>query len=76
MPEYMNQERPRNIPVKAGGEPRRVVVRLVRMDGTEEFVPGRSVRYAGQTHVMVAVGSPTEYFWFRAEDVNLAEGRR
>jgi len=73
MPDYMNSERPRNIPVKPGGEAHRVVVRLVRMDGTEEFAAGRSVRYAGQTHVMVAVGSPTEYFWFRAEDVTPAQ---
>jgi hypothetical protein len=73
MAEYMNEQRPSSIPVKPGGEPHRVVVRLVRMDGTVEFAPGRSVRYAGQTHVMVAVGSPTEYFWFRSEDVSAAE---
>jgi len=43
----------------------------VRLDGTEEYVPGRSVRYAGQSHIMVAVGNPTEYFWLRAEDVTI-----
>ena len=73
MPEYMNAERPANIPVRPGGEPRRVIARLVRMDGTEEFLPGRSVRYSGQTHVMVAVGSPVEYHWLRAADVTVAE---
>ena len=47
--------------------------RLVRLDGTEVFLPGRSVRYSGQTHVMVAVGSPVEYFWLRKDDVTDAE---
>ena len=42
----------------------------MRLDGTEVRVPGRSVRYAGQTHVLVAVGTPTEYFWLRTQDVN------
>jgi len=46
---------------------------LVRLDGTEEFLPGRSVRYSGQTHVMVAVGSPVEYFWLLKVDVTDAE---
>jgi len=69
MTDYMNAERPANIPVRPGGEPRRVIARLVRMDGTEEFLPGRSVRYAGKSHVMVAVGSPVEYHWLRAADV-------
>jgi uncharacterized protein (DUF2126 family) len=46
-----------------------VVARLVRLDGNEEFVPGRSVRYSGQTHVLVAVGSPAEYHWLRRADV-------
>ena len=69
MAEYMNMDRPRNIPVRPGGEPKPVVARLVRLDGTEEYVPGRSVRYAGQSHIMVAVGNPTEYFWLRSEDV-------
>jgi len=70
MPDYMNTERPANIPVRPGGEPRRVLARLVRMDGTELFMPGRSVRYAGQTHVMVAIGSPAEYHWLRRSDVD------
>lgn len=69
MTEYMNMDRPSNIPVRPGGEPRQVIARLVRLDGTEVFVPGRSVRYAGQSHIMVAVGTPTEYFWLRSEDV-------
>ena len=46
-----------------------VTVRLVQLDGTETRVPGRSVRYAGDTHVMVAVGVPVEYHWVRAADV-------
>ena len=65
MSEYMNEQRPANIPVRPGGDPRLVVARLVRLDGTEEFLRGRSVRYSGQSHVMVAVGSPVEYFWLR-----------
>jgi hypothetical protein len=73
MPEYMNAERPPSIPVRPGGEPRRVIARLVRMDGTEEYLPGRSVRYAGKTHVMVAVGSPVEYHWLRADDLSVAD---
>ena len=73
MTEYMNMDRPRNIPVRPGGEPRQVLARLVSLDGSEAFVPGRSVRYAGRTHVMVAVGSPAEYFWLRAEDVSFAD---
>jgi hypothetical protein len=71
MTEYMNMERPRNIPVRPGGEPRPVIARLVRLDGTEEYAPGRSVRYAGQSHIMVAVGTPAEYFWLRSEDVTI-----
>ena len=70
MTEYMNVERPAFVPVKPGGEPKPIVARLVRLDGTEVRVPGRSVRYAGQTHVLVAVGTPTEYFWLRTQDVN------
>ena len=73
MSEYMNEQRPANIPVRPGGDPRPVVARLVRLAGTEEFLPGRSVRYSGQTHVMVAVGSPVEYFWLRKDDVTDAE---
>ena len=73
MTEYMNMDRPRNIPVRPSGEARQVVARLVRLDGTELFLPGRSVRYAGRTHVMVAVGSPAEYFWLRAEDVSFSQ---
>ena len=73
MSEYMNEQRPANIPVRPGGDPRLVVARLVRLDGTEVFLPGRSVRYSGQTHVMVAVGSPVEYFWLRKDDVTDAE---
>ena len=46
-----------------------MIARLVRMDGTEEFTPGRSVRYSGHTHVLVAVGSPAEYHWLRRADV-------
>ncbi len=69
MTEYMNEESPANIPVKKGGESAPIVARLVRLDGTEVSLPGRSVRYAGKTHVMVAVGAPTEYFWLRTEDV-------
>ena len=69
MAEYMNVEKPANIPARPGGEPRRVVARLVRLDGNEEFVPGRSVRYSGQTHVLVAVGSPAEYHWLSRADV-------
>ncbi len=73
MPEYMNTERPASIPVRPGGEPRRVTARLVRMDGTEEFLAGRSVRYAGRSHVMVAIGAPVEYHWLRAVDVSPVE---
>ena len=69
MSEYMNEQRPALIPVKPGGEPAAVLVRLVRMDGTEMLKPGRSVRYSGSSHVMVAVGTPPEYLWLRAEDV-------
>ena len=50
-----------------------MVARLVRLDGTEVFLPGGSVRYSGQSHVMVAVGSPVEYFWLRKDDVTDAE---
>ena len=50
-----------------------MVARLVRLDGTEEFLRGRSVRYSGQSHVMVAVGSPVEYFWLLKVDVTDAE---
>jgi hypothetical protein len=71
--EYMNMDRPANIPVRPGGEARPIVARLVRLDGTEEFLAGRSVRYAGQSHVMVAVGSPAEYFWLRADDVSYTQ---
>lgn len=66
----MNAERPANVPVRPGGEPAQIVARLVRLDGTEVNLPGRSVRYSGTTHVMVAVGTPTEYFWLRTEDVH------
>ena len=38
-----------------------------------KFLPGRSVRYSGQSHVLVAVGSPVEYFWLRKDDVTDAE---
>ncbi len=69
MAEYMNVERPPVIPVRPGGDPAQVTVRLVQLDGTEVRVPGRSVRYAGGTHVMVAVGAPAEYYWVRAADV-------
>ena len=69
MAEYMNVEKLANVPARPGGEPRRVVARLVRLDGNEEFVPGRSVRYSGQTQVLVAVGSPAEYHWLRRADV-------
>ena len=55
--------------MRPGGDPAPVSVRLVRLDGTEVRVPGRSVRYAGGTHVMVAVGVPVEYFWLRVGDV-------
>ncbi|MGS0688632.1 hypothetical protein ACVBEQ_26365 [Nakamurella sp. GG22] len=65
----MNAERPPAIPVRPGGDPAQVTVRLVQLDGTEVRLPGRSVRYAGDTHVMVAVGLPVEYFWLRADDV-------
>lgn len=67
--DYMNVERPPVIPVRPGGDPTQVTVRLVQLDGTEVRVRGRSVRYAGDTHVMVAVGVPVEYFWLRVTDV-------
>lgn len=73
MAEYMNVERPPIIPVRPGGDSAPVSVRLVRLDGTELRVPGRSVRYAGGTHVMVAVGIPVEYFWLRASDVETVD---
>ncbi len=73
MSEYMNEQRPANITVRPGGDPRPVVARLVRLDGTEVLLPGRSVRYSGQSHVLVAVGSPVEYFWLRKGDVTDAE---
>ena len=73
MSEYMNEQRPASISVRPGGDPRLVVARLVRLDGTEEFLRGRSVRYSGQSHVMVAVGSPVEYFWLRRDDFTDAE---
>jgi len=69
MSEYMNVERPADIPVKPGGEPALITARMVRLDGTEVLVPGRSVRYSGRTHVMVAINNPTEYFWLRSADV-------
>src|SRR5664279_6571479 len=40
MTEYMNVERPAFVPVKPGGEPKPIVARLVRLDGTEVRVPG------------------------------------
>lgn len=73
MAEYMNVERPPVIPVRPGGDPAAVTARLVRLDGTELRVPGRSVRYAGGTHVMVAVGVPVEYFWLRVSDVEASD---
>ena len=73
MTDYMNEQRPASIPVRPGRDPKPVVALLVRLNGTEEFLPGRSVRYSGQTHVMVAVGSPVEYFWLLKVDVTDAE---
>ncbi len=66
--ELANEARPVVIPVRGGGESQAVLVHAVYLDGTDEWVRGRSVRYA-QGHTMVAIGSPPVYVWLRNSDV-------
>lgn len=71
--EVANREAPERIPVRPQGDIP-VIVRVVWMDGTEEWRPARAVRWTAD-HVMVAwrddPGDPRSerHEWLRAGDV-------
>jgi len=71
--EVANREAPARIPVRPQGDIP-VIVRVVWLDGTEEWRPARAVRWTAE-HVMVAwrdePGDPRSerHEWLRAGDV-------
>ena len=68
----MNEDLPRDIPVKMPGPSYAVIVRLVLLDGNEEYRPARAVRWSS-THVMIKLqerdGLDPQYLWLRSRDV-------
>jgi hypothetical protein len=71
--EVANREAPEHIPVRPQGDIP-VIVRVVWLDGTEEWRPARAVRWTAE-HVMVAWRDEQDdprserYEWLRAGDV-------
>ncbi len=72
MDKYMNEDRPKDIPVRLPGPSYSVIARLVLLDGGDELRPARAVRWT-PTHVMVKMqeseGMEPVYVWLRSEDV-------
>lgn len=75
MDRYMNEDLPKDIPVKLPGPSYSVIVRLVLLDGTEEYRPARAVRWT-PTHVMAKLqerdGLDPQYLWLNSSDVHRA----
>lgn len=75
MDRYMNEDLPKDIPVKLPGPSYSVIVRLVLLDGDEEYRPARAVRWSS-THVMIKLqerdGLDPQYLWLRSGDVHRA----
>jgi len=72
MDRFMNEEIPKDIPVKLPGPSYSVISRLVLLDGSEEYRPSKAVRWS-RSHVMIKLqerdGIEPEYVWLRVEDV-------
>lgn len=70
---YANEEHPSEIPLNGMGQIP-VIVRLVLQDGSEEWWPGKAVRWTSE-HVLVGretdPGNPRSmsYIWLKAADV-------
>lgn len=66
----MNEEIPKEIPVKLPGPSYSVISRLVLLDGSEEYRPSKAVRWS-RSHVMIKLqerdGIEPEYVWLRSE---------